>query len=59
MWLEIGRLPPTDGTVTYNYDGGGSYTFTLHKDGSTYYFCSGGSVKASGALSGGSCAGAL
>jgi len=49
----------SDGTVTYSYDGGKSYKFTLHSDGSKYYFCSGGSVKASGSLTSGSCAGAL
>lgn len=30
----------TDGSVTYNYNGGSSYTFWLRQTGSTYYFCS-------------------
>ena len=43
----------TTGSVTYDYDGGNSYTFFLRSDGSKYYFCSsssGGSVKASASV---------
>tara|TARA_R110000787_G_C13263098_1_gene430714 strand:- start:190 stop:585 length:396 start_codon:yes stop_codon:yes gene_type:complete len=59
----VGTWSTTGSAVTYNYSGGSSYTFTLHKNGSTYNFCTGSGssavVKASGPLTAGSCAGAL
>ena len=35
-------------TVTYDYDGGSSYTFTVHDNGGSYSFCLGTSERATG-----------
>jgi len=51
--VGVWNASSTTGSVTYDYDGGSSYTFFLRSDGSKYYFCSsssGGSVKASASL---------
>lgn len=56
---DIGAWTASGADVTYEYDkpGGGTnnFTFELHESSGTYYFCSGGSVKASGSLSSDSC----
>ena len=57
---KVGSWSATDSDVTYSYSGGSNFTFELHEVSGTYYFCdSSGSVKASGSLTSGSCAGAL
>ena len=57
--VVIGSWSASGSDVTYKYNkpGGGTnnFTFELRKQGSTYYFCSGGVDKASGTLSSDSC----
>lgn len=48
--VKIGTWSTRAHEVTYDYGTGGTYTWTLHKVGTTYYFCNGTSEVASGTL---------
>ena len=48
---QVGSYSTSGNTVTYNYGSAATtYTWTLHKVGSTYFFCDGTSEVASGTL---------
>ena len=48
--VKIGTWSTSAHNVTYDYGTGGTYTWTLHKVGTTYFFCDGNSEVASGTL---------
>ncbi|PCJ37921.1 MAG: hypothetical protein COA75_01500 [Cellvibrionales bacterium] len=48
--VKIGTWSTKAHDVTYDYGTGGAYTWTLHKVGTTYFFCNGNSEVASGTL---------
>lgn len=48
--VKIGTWSTSAHDVTYDYGTGGTYTWTLHKVGTTYFFCDGNSEVASGTL---------
>lgn len=51
IWSTSGMGDSSE--VVYNYDGGGSFSFSVHVDGGTTYFCSGGSEVVSAIVMGG------
>ncbi|OUS09261.1 hypothetical protein A9Q90_03880 [Gammaproteobacteria bacterium 54_18_T64] len=48
--VKVGTWSTSAHNVTYDYGTGGTYTWTLHKVGTTYYFCNASSEVASGTL---------
>lgn len=38
-WSVAGGNNKNNSTITYNYGSGGSYTYTVCKEGSSYHFC--------------------
>ena len=47
---KVGTWSVLGNTVTYDYGSGGEYKWTLHKNGSTYFFCDGSKEIARGTL---------
>lgn len=55
----VGTWSANGSDVTYNYNGGDSFTFTVRKQGADYNFCRGGNVDIVSSLPDGNCAGAV
>ena len=55
----VGTWTANGSDVIYNYSGGDSFTFTVHKNGSNYNFCRGNDVEIVTTLPSGSCTGAV